>query len=243
MDDDDDAPQLPADTLRLLQEFNTEKDSRTKKFEALRDQAEDDFQNSSGKLSMDMFGEDWNASQFWYTDQTAQRLAEQLLHGANEDSSIAVVSAPSVYVQLRNILAEETSTVKPMIFLLEFDNRFEVVGSDFIPYDFQDPLRLPPELKGKFDRIICDPPFLSEDCQAKTALTVRYLSRQWSPMSESQDGLRLITCTGERMETLISKLYANVGVKTTTFEPEHSKGLSNEFRCYANFECKTWTWR
>ena len=28
-------------------------------------------------------------------------------------------------------------------------------------------MKLPVELKGAFDRIICDPPFLSEDCQTK----------------------------------------------------------------------------
>lgn len=28
-------------------------------------------------------------------------------------------------------------------------------------------MKLPAELKGAFDRIICDPPFLSEDCQTK----------------------------------------------------------------------------
>jgi hypothetical protein len=44
------------------------------------------------------------------------------------------------------------------------------------------------------------------------------------------------------METLIQKLYAKVGTRTTTFEPKHAKGLSNEFRCYANFECEAWNW-
>ena len=241
MEEDDDIPQLPADTLRLLQEFNTENDVRSKQFEDLRDQSENRFQNGNGKLSMDLFGEDWNASQFWYTDETARTLAQQLLEGVDEHSAVAVVSAPSVYVQLRNILSESSISVRPTICLLEYDKRFEVVGSDFVLYDFHNPLRLPQELKGKFDRIICDPPFLSEDCQAKTALTVRYLSRQSTPMTNG--GLRLIACTGERMETLIAKLYGNVGVKTTTFEPQHSKGLSNEFRCYANFECEAWTWR
>ena len=45
------------------------------------------------------------------------------------------------------------------------------------------------------------------------------------------------------MEELITqKLYNKVGTKTTTFEPKHAKGLSNEFRCYANFECEAWKW-
>ncbi|KAK3708139.1 Protein-lysine N-methyltransferase efm5 [Vermiconidia calcicola] len=243
MDEDDDILQLPADTLSLLQQFNSEKAQRHQQFESLKDQAENEYQNGTRKLSMDIFGEDWNASQFWYTDDTARRLAYQLLEGVNENSAIAVVSAPSVYVQIRNILSDRATETKPQICLLEYDRRFEVLGKDFVLYDFQHPLSLPAELRGKFDRIICDPPFLSEDCQTKTALTVRYLSRRWAPPDDSSVSLRFITCTGERMEPVISKLYNTIGVKTTTFEPKHSKGLSNEFWCYANFECDDWNWR
>jgi hypothetical protein len=229
---------LPSDTLRALAEFQAERDAKAKEFEDLKRQAENDF---TGKLSMDVFGEDWNASQFWYTDDTANVLARQLLYDASESSAIAVVSAPSVYVALRNILAERDAAVRPKLCLLEYDRRFEVVGPDFEFYDFAHPLRLSAELKGRFDRIICDPPFLSEHCQTKTALTVRYLARDWATCDGG--GLRFISCTGERMEPNIIRLYGKIGVNTTTFEPAHSKGLSNEFRCYANFECEDWKWR
>jgi hypothetical protein len=67
------------------------------------------------------------------------------------------------------------------------------------------------------------------------ALTVRWLAKSWHPSN-----LKLILCTGERMETLAHKLYGKAGMRTTTFHPEHSKGLSNEFRCYANFEGEAW---
>ena len=237
-EDDDDTPQLSADTLALLKDFNADKESKTKQFESLKAQSEQAFEDASSSLSMDVFPEDWNTSQFWYTDETARILAEQLLNGINEDSAIAVVSAPSVYVALRKILKQKLSNVKPTIRLLEYDKRFEVVGQDFVFYDFNTPFRLPTELKGKFDRIISDPPFLSEDCQTKTALTARYLASTWQAES-----LKLITCTGERMEATITRLCEAVGVKTTTFDPEHRRGLSNEFRCYANFTCPYWDWR
>jgi EEF1A lysine methyltransferase 1 len=241
MDVDDDVPQLPADTLQLLQQFNQERDEQAKRFDELKNQAESRFEK--GKLSMDLFGEDWNASQFWYTDETARTLAKQLLDNADADSAVAVVSAPSVYIQLRNILAEAETMPRPRLCLLEFDKRFEVLGPDFVYYDYQEPLNLPADLKGEFDRVICDPPFLSEDCQTKTALTVRYLAKSWAAPAngrKNNDDLRLISCTGERMEQLIAKLYGSIGVRTTTFEPKHSKGLSNEFRCYANFICADW---
>lgn len=43
------------------------------------------------------------------------------------------------------------------------------------------------------------------------------------------------------MESLVNKLYRPQGIATTTFEPAHAKGLSNEFRCYANFENSDWS--
>jgi hypothetical protein len=81
--------------------------------------------------------------------------------------------------------------------LLEHDSRFSVFP-EFVPYDFAQPIKLPGmtsrevpqsscvvllfipadqlsaavvELKGSADRIICDPPFLSEDCQTKGEIT------------------------------------------------------------------------
>jgi hypothetical protein len=53
--------------------------------------------------------------------------------------------------------------------------------------------------------------------------------------------MRIIVSTGERMESLVTtKLYGKVGTATTDYEIKHAKGLSNEFRCYANFECDAW---
>lgn len=39
-----------------------------------------------------------------YSQETATLLANQLLHGADSTTTIAVVSAPSVFVQLKNII-------------------------------------------------------------------------------------------------------------------------------------------
>jgi len=56
LDDGDDVPQLPADTLRLLDEFATEKNTAAQKFKDLKLQSEGDF---DGRLSMEVFSEDW----------------------------------------------------------------------------------------------------------------------------------------------------------------------------------------
>lgn len=92
-------------------------------------------------------------------------------------------------------------------------------------------------LKSSFDRLIVDPPFLSEDCQTKAALTVRWMAKAASAET------KLILCTGERMESLAARLYKSFGLQTTDYEVVHARGLSNEFYCYANFECGDWKWK
>ena len=132
----------------------------------------------------------------------------------------------------------------------------------------------PEHFKGQFDRIICDPPFLSVDCQTKgrhlllntlptdaatscrnsryevklttfaaAALTVRWLSRRATALTAGLDNskrLRIITCTGAQVGEILLRLYKGDKVCRTTFRPRHSKGLSNEFCCYANFKTAAW---
>ena len=45
------------------------------------------------------------------------------------------------------------------------------------------------------------------------------------------------------MAPLVTKLYRAFGLRTTTYEPVHARGLSNEFYCYASFESADWAWR
>ncbi|KAL8679754.1 MAG: hypothetical protein Q9186_003970 [Xanthomendoza sp. 1 TL-2023] len=227
---------LSADTLAILGDFYSERTQNEKQFEDLKSQTAQDRLETP--LSMTMFSEDWNASQFWYSDETAILLAEQLLKDSTNDTRIAIVSAPSVFIQIKNRLEltgnEGSVSDTPQVTLLEFDQRFSVF-KEFVHYDFQSPIKLPGDLKGAYDRILCDPPFLSVDCQTKAALTVRWLSR--ISAAEAQ----VVVCTGERMEELVHKLYR--GIRTTTFRPKHAQGrLSNDFRCYANFESEVWQW-
>ncbi|EDN95177.1 hypothetical protein SS1G_11052 [Sclerotinia sclerotiorum 1980 UF-70] len=125
--DEDDIPVLSGSALDALKEFYADRDAHQQKFEALKQRAED--QADGVPLTMDAFAEDWNESQFWYSNETATILAQELLRDAVAETVIAVVSAPSVFIQLKNIVEAH--------------------------------------LKGCADRVICDPPFLSEECQTK----------------------------------------------------------------------------
>jgi len=84
-----------------------------------------------------------------YSDEAARLLARELLDGATSATTICVVSAPSVFVALKNLLrearesgAETTWQGEPELVLLEHDDRFGIFG-EFVFYDFQQPLKLP----------------------------------------------------------------------------------------------------
>ncbi|KAK4228187.1 putative N6-adenine methyltransferase-domain-containing protein [Podospora fimiseda] len=239
--DSEDELALSSSALDALKQFYAERDARAEHFAKLHQKAEELHEAATSQddsepklLSMDAFTEDWNESQFWYSDECANFFAKQLLKDATAETKIAVVSAPSVFVQLKNILnAADPSQPKPTIYLLEHDRRFAVFP-EFVFYDFAKPTQLPEQLKSSINHLILDPPFLSTDCQTKSALTVSWL------LSKEKKPTKLVICTGERMQPLIMKLYKNHGIFTTDFEPVHAKGLANEFYCYANFECLGW---
>lgn len=55
--------ELPSDTLAALQDFYSDRESHKDRIDNLRKGV--DLYASQSQLSMDMFSEDWNASQFW----------------------------------------------------------------------------------------------------------------------------------------------------------------------------------
>ena len=93
-----------------MKDFYVEKDAREKQFDELKARAQDDA--DCHDLSMEAFTEDWNASQFWYDEETALTLAGELLAGATKETTVAVISAPSVFVKIKHILVS-VSTKHP----------------------------------------------------------------------------------------------------------------------------------
>ncbi|GJN71638.1 hypothetical protein PLIIFM63780_006028 [Purpureocillium lilacinum] len=136
-DREDEPVTLSAHALAALAEFQAEKQDFRAKFDKLRAEAEGDE-----PLSMEAFTEDWNASQFWYSDETAGKLAGQLLQDATSETTIGVISTPSAFVALRNALRTTPKAERPRLVLLEYDERFRVFP-EFVPYDFHRPLDLP----------------------------------------------------------------------------------------------------
>ncbi|XP_076857935.1 EEF1A lysine methyltransferase 1 [Brachyhypopomus gauderio] len=209
--DGDDPPQLSAATLAALQEFYAESLNEVDR-------------SSSDKYAVGALKEDWSMSQFWYSDETAGRLAAEAIEHAGTQGRIACISAPSVYQKLKNLQSERGDDA-PSAVLFEFDRRFSAYGDEFVFYDYSNPLCLPEEVVPQsFDFVVADPPYLSEECLSKVALTVKYLTKS-----------KILLCTGAIMEDLAGKL---MGLKLCTYLPKHSHNLANEFRCYVNYESR-----
>uniref|UniRef100_A0A8C2ZQY9 EEF1A lysine methyltransferase 1 n=2 Tax=Cyclopterus lumpus TaxID=8103 RepID=A0A8C2ZQY9_CYCLU len=157
-------------------------------------------------------------SQFWYSDDTAARLAEELVREAGEGGRIACVSAPSVYQKLKQGSVLGSDRVSAVV--LEFDRRFAVYGDDFVFYDYNEPLALAAAARS-FDVVLVDPPYLSEECLSKVSQTVKHLSKG-----------KVLLCTGVVMEKLAKDL---LDVRMCDFLPKHNRNLSNDFRCFVNY--------
>lgn len=207
--EEDDVPQLSAAALAALQEFYDEERSGLAHGTVPAD-----------KYSVGAVEEDWGMSQFWYSDDTATRLAEELIHEAGEGGRIACLSAPSVYQKLKQGVVAGSDGVTAAV--LEYDRRFSAYGQDFIYYDYRDPLSLPQGVgRHSFDLVLADPPYLSEECLSKVAQTVQYLSKD-----------KVLLCTGAIMEEPARRL---LGLTMCSFLPKHNNNLANEFRCYVNY--------
>ncbi|XP_029458374.1 EEF1A lysine methyltransferase 1 [Rhinatrema bivittatum] len=203
-DDDDDITQLSAQTLAALQEFY--KEQQVKASQAL------------AKYSYGSVEEDWQLSQFWYSDETALCLAKEAIAAAGKGGRIACISAPSVYQKLKDLNTENL-----FVRILEYDRRFSGYGEEFIFYDYNHPLNLPDILEPhSFDVVLADPPYLSDECLRKMSETIKYLTKG-----------KILLCTGAVMEDQAEKL---LGLKMCKFIPKHARNLANEFRCYVNYE-------
>lgn len=239
MDSDDEPLTLSSHALAALQEFKAEETARKDQFARLFQELENRFDDLQ-KVSIDDFKEDWQLLQFWYADETAEILAKALLEGADEDTVVCIASAPSVYAAVTKLPADQVPTKH--IYLLEYDKRFEVMAGKkyFHFYDYNTPDDVPEVLRNKCHRLLIDPPFLEEECQTKSAKAARnLLAEDTGALTKSGDRkFKLISSTGERMRDIIKKTYPETLL--TSFLPEHKNGLSNEFRCYASFECPYW---
>ena len=62
--------------------------------------------------------------------------------------------------------------------IFKYDERFRIYDSDFISRNYKFLLRIFGDMSNFYDSVIANPPFLSDECFAKTVLTIKFLILQ-----------------------------------------------------------------
>ena len=208
---EEELPELSSETFSALAEFYKEQEEREKQQREGRERVQEGEDIE--------WKEDWQLSQFWYSEETATQLAKAVVDVVGEEGSVACVSAPTLYRALKKL-----DLPKLKLKVLEYDNRFAVYGSDFQFYDYKSPLDIDRGLRETFDLVFADPPFLSEECLTKTMVTVKFISKEPG---------NVVLCTGAIMADLANRL---AGLTVCKFTPVHQNSLSNPFQCFASFD-------
>ncbi len=79
------------------------------------------------------------------------------------------MSTPSIYFSLTNPDVIKASKC------FEFDRKFDVGDGGFVFFDYNHPTNLPEELKGTFDMIVADPPYITSETWYNYSKTISYL--------------------------------------------------------------------
>ncbi|EIE18232.1 hypothetical protein COCSUDRAFT_60431 [Coccomyxa subellipsoidea C-169] len=195
--EDSDRPMLSAGTMEALNEFLLET-------------------QAAANGTQNPFAENWGLSQartlFWYTEETAGHVARECVEAAGPSGRIACIACPSLFRQLRAHFPDANAHL------------FETLGN-FSLYDYRKPHAVPDELKGAFNVVVADPPYLSEECLQKTVETMKVLARNEIP--------KFYLLTGGTMKEPARKL---LGLRPTVYRPQHKTKLGNEFLLYTTSE-------
>jgi hypothetical protein len=140
--------------------------------------------------------ENWSLSQFWYTEDSMNILAREVIEAISDlkpNAKIACLSCPSLFRALLRIQGV-FNTFHP--YLYEFDTRFETGNEDhFVYYDYNRPLDIPHGHTKKFDIVIVDPPHLADSCFVSYGMTINSILKKRTD--------KIIFCTGVKMSDLV----------------------------------------
>ncbi|GAA5973056.1 hypothetical protein JCM11641_000390 [Rhodosporidiobolus odoratus] len=251
----EDSPPLQLDpaTLAILGHFMDEKAETERQFAELEKKAhermvaakegrqvEDEQKMISPAEFRRLYGEDWQMSQFWYSDAFASHFSRFLYTISTSPSPtsltpsssstppprIAFLSCPTSYVAFQH------QNPLPDTWLFEYDTRFRLFAHDkFVHYDLEEPEKFPQELRGTVDIAIADPPFLN-------ATTNRYFRQTLLSLLKPTGKLLLLTSTSVTSRPQIYSEPPIGPLHETSFEVEHAGGrLQNDFRCWSS-----WKW-
>eukprot|EP00746_Dinoflagellata_sp_MGD_P165724 gnl/MRDRNA2_/MRDRNA2_95166_c0_seq1.p1 gnl/MRDRNA2_/MRDRNA2_95166_c0~~gnl/MRDRNA2_/MRDRNA2_95166_c0_seq1.p1 ORF type:complete len:394 (-),score=88.13 gnl/MRDRNA2_/MRDRNA2_95166_c0_seq1:30-1211(-) len=150
-------------------------------------------------------------NQYWFSTPTISMFVDEIVRSGG---TAALVSSPSVYFSLPEKVRERCK-------VLDFDRQW---SSDpgYVFYDFNDPEDIPAELKGNFDFVLVDPPFITREVWEKYAATTKLLCR---------DGGHVLCTTIAENDQMMQEL---LEVKPVRFRPS-IPNLVYQYSVYTNY--------
>lgn len=150
-------------------------------------------------------------NQYWFSNHTISTFVDEIVSCRG---TAALVSSPSVYFSLPEEVRERCK-------VLDFDRQWST-DPGYVFYDFNDPAGVPTELRGAFDFVLVDPPFITYEVWEKYASTARLLLR---------DGGRVLCTTIAENEQIMKKL---LGLSPVHFRPSIPT-LVYQYNVYTNY--------
>ncbi|PPQ63544.1 hypothetical protein CVT24_004774 [Panaeolus cyanescens] len=227
-------PKLDPDTMALLDSFFKEKAEEERRFAeiaaeraalaaARADEMKPIISPEEFRLA---FGEQWQLSQFWYSDAFAERLASALNGLCEPSTKIAFLCCPTAFVGFQHFHPHANAM------LMEYDERFAVLSpQQFVHYDLNEPDVFPEDLRESFDIIVADPPYLNEKTNVKLKTTVDQIIKPATG--------KLVMITSTIVEKIIQNLYGESPIghlKRTAIEVEHANQLGNDFAVWGSWD-------
>mmetsp|Transcript_58980 Transcript_58980/g.140827 ORF Transcript_58980/g.140827 Transcript_58980/m.140827 type:complete len:184 (+) Transcript_58980:113-664(+) len=162
------------------------------------------------------YAENADLNQYWYSERTIEALVAELVDLGVE--RIAFVSTPSLYFALPDGAAKEHSKF--------FDiDKDMVAHPNGVQYDFNSPEAFPDELRGFFQCVVVDPPFITRDAYEKYARTVKLL------LPEDGSGKIVLSTIAENAGMLEELL----GVRMQAFQPS-IPNLVYQYNMFCNYD-------
>jgi len=175
-------------------------------------------QKAGGFIAKNPENGDFN--QYWYSAKTIQGMVEAVEAACGDDSRVAFVSTPSVYFSLTDAGLKQRSR------FFDIDKKWEK-DPCFVYYDFNDPEGFPEELKGQFDMVVIDPPFITRQVWEKYQQTAKVLVKDPSKYL-------VLNSTVQENLSMMQDLFGS-DIEATKFQPSIPH-LVYQYHFFSNFK-------
>ena len=175
----------------------------------------DKFINSKDNKFLKRTPENADFNQYWYSEKTIQFILSQVQKHGNK---IGLISTPSIFFSLPKEVQDKS-------YLFDIDDALISKHKNGRKYDFNwtDYDEKYPDLKGVFDFIVIDPPFITEEAWSKFAAFAKYLANDKCKI--------LVSSIAENDEKL--KRLLNLDIKS--FKPSIPH-LVYQYNFFANYD-------